>query len=64
MTLFILYILSLIAQITASSNETVTLEDVSTGTSGKFRCEVMADKPFFETDTKEKEMIIIGKNNM
>ncbi|XP_045587701.1 uncharacterized protein [Procambarus clarkii] len=42
-----------------SSREIVTLTKVSKETSGNFRCEVMGDKPFFETDDHAVNMTVV-----
>ncbi|XP_042229074.1 uncharacterized protein LOC121871049 [Homarus americanus] len=42
-----------------SSGPTVWLSQVTRGTSGIFRCEVMGDKPFFETDDHAVNMTVV-----
>ncbi|XP_071522476.1 uncharacterized protein [Panulirus ornatus] len=42
-----------------SSRESVTLTGVTRETSGAFRCEVMGDKPYFETDDHAVNMTVV-----
>lgn len=42
-----------------SSQSTVALTGVSRETSGSFRCEVMGDKPYFETDDHAMNMTVV-----
>ncbi|XP_045126631.1 uncharacterized protein LOC123513497 isoform X2 [Portunus trituberculatus] len=42
-----------------SSQATVALKGVTRETSGSFRCEVMGDKPFFETDDHAVNMTVV-----
>ncbi|XP_042228807.1 uncharacterized protein LOC121870901 [Homarus americanus] len=42
-----------------SSRSTVRLTGVTRATSGTFRCEVMGDKPFFETDDHAVNMTVV-----
>lgn len=37
------------------------LKGVTRASSGTFRCEVMGDKPLFETDDKAKNMTVVGE---
>lgn len=39
----------------------VVLTNVDEQTSGVFRCEVMGDKPYFETDSKNAAMTVVGE---
>ncbi|XP_045121886.1 uncharacterized protein LOC123510638 isoform X2 [Portunus trituberculatus] len=42
-----------------STQATVLLKGVTRASSGTFRCEVMGDKPLFETDDKAKNMTVV-----
>ncbi|XP_042888278.1 uncharacterized protein LOC122263748 [Penaeus japonicus] len=43
-----------------SDATSVVLKDITRQTSGSFRCEVMGDKPLFETDDYWKNMTVVG----
>lgn len=44
-----------------SVGASVRLKGVTRGTSGTFRCEVMGDKPYFETDDHAANMTVVGE---
>ena len=46
-----------------SVNNSVILEEVDTSTSGKFKCEVSADAPSFQTEVVKTELTVKGNVN-
>ena len=40
---------------------TVHLRNISHETTGLYKCEVLAEFPSFEKDSKFKEMVVVGK---
>lgn len=48
-------------QVSRSGAQQVVLRGVSRGLSGRYRCEVSADAPFFHTVYKSANMRVVGK---
>lgn len=45
----------------SSVNNSVILQDIDKSTSGRFKCEVSADAPSFQTEVVKAELIVKGE---